>query len=1394
MSKGHKNLNITKVVENGIDYDIGLDIGTGSVGWAVVSEHGVLLKRLGKNAWGSRLFESAETAADTRSKRTLRRRYDRRKQRIYNLRELIAADVAQVDPHFFAKFNQTPLIEADRGLSDRHILFNDIDYQQLFLVDPEHNIHEKKYPTIYHLRKRLVEDPCKEDIRLVYLALHHLVKYRGNFLIEGDLTAENANALQALEAFKEALIPFCEALEISFDETLFDVAALNQVFTDGSKTRRERQEAVNEFLLPCFEKESKDRVKNLSLAMFGYQTTWDKIFPFESETAQKFSLDKEDKVTAFVDEVLPEDFADVFTALEGLYNAYLLAGILKGSQGGTLSSSMVGLYQQHKTDLHMLRNIVKKYSTIEEETGRRIEFNNMFRGPRYADGMYVKNAAKGYTGYMMNKVSQEDFYKEVKNLLSGFTLTSEEAKWWEEAQKRIDDLTFLRKLRNRDNGAIPHQLHLEEMRAILKNQGQYYPTLAQNASYIEQILSFRIPYFVGPLGKEKNPQREKAFGWAKRRPGFESTEIKPWNIEEVVDFDQAAEDFITNLTGECTYYYGKSVIPKASLLYSEFCVRQELNKCKVAADGEKETLMDIETIEGIYQNVFKRYSKVKVDTVREYLKSTGFINTGFKGTQKEGEFASSMKSYCDFRRILGRDFDSYEDYEMVEQLILWVTVFENKKILKRKINQTYGPEGLQVLTADQVNKISKLRYTGWSNLSREFLTELKVDYNGRKLSIMGALRGGTGRPLNLMEVLKKDYLGFDELLEEVNAEYLKAHKGFMLDEIPGSPAIKRGINQALGIVDEIIKLAGKPPRRIVVEMAREEVGQGKGKRTNSRLKQLEELYKNLQNDILLQDSKELKGELKEYGDRLDDDRLFLYFLQRGKCMYCGESLKVENLSSYDIDHIVPQSMIKDDSLNNRVLVHSECNRHKADIYPLPADLRSKNASRWKLLKEGGLVTTKKYNNLMQINDTRQLNAMAKGFINRQLVETRQITKHVVTLLQSLHEDTTVETVKAELTHRLREAYDLPKVREVNDWHHAHDAYLACQVSRFIHERFTGMAEDLDYDSFSRYAYVVKGAQQSNSGLVVGSFGRARLGEYEDAWNGPAEVERIQQALNFKDCFVSKKLERLKGEFWNQTVYSPRTHSDKALPLKQGKDPDTYGYYMSPNSAYYALVEYSDTSKKKPKTKREMVGVPIDISYRIDNGHDLLTLQAYVEAIFGGEVQILRAPIYKYQKIEWNGGFYYLVSNSEMINARQLWLPHVYVDYLALAQAALSPAARYADKRDFEEWPEKDELSEEIFNYLSEQINNYYPRYGGLYDKLTSEKAVSAFESKSPEDKCKALIEILNMLHCNARTGLASLGLSGGAGRMNMLNLSDPTIVFIDTSITGMYESSASYEA
>lgn len=89
------------------EYYIGLDMGTGSVGWAVTDSAYNIIKRHGKALWGIRLFESAKTAEERRIFRTSRRRTERRKNRLHLLQEIFAEEISKKDMGFYQRMKES---------------------------------------------------------------------------------------------------------------------------------------------------------------------------------------------------------------------------------------------------------------------------------------------------------------------------------------------------------------------------------------------------------------------------------------------------------------------------------------------------------------------------------------------------------------------------------------------------------------------------------------------------------------------------------------------------------------------------------------------------------------------------------------------------------------------------------------------------------------------------------------------------------------------------------------------------------------------------------------------------------------------------------------------------------------------------------------------------------------------------------------------------------------------------------------------------------------------------------------------------------------------------------------------------------------------------------------
>lgn len=109
------------------------------------------------------------------------------------------------------------------------------------------------------------------------------------------------------------------------------------------------------------------------------------------------------------------------------------------------------------------------------------------------------------------------------------------------------------------------------------------------------------------------------------------------------------------------------------------------------------------------------------------------------------------------------------------------------------------------------------------------------------------------------------------------------------------------------------------------------------------------------------------------------------------------------------------------------------------IYPINSSIRNNMLPFWKTLFDKGLISKEKFERL--VRNQPLTDEELSSFVSRQLVETRQSTKAVAQLLKKRYHDTAVEYIKASLVSDFRQENDFVKSRDVNDFHHAKDAYL-----------------------------------------------------------------------------------------------------------------------------------------------------------------------------------------------------------------------------------------------------------------------------------------------------------------------------------------------------------------
>lgn len=1343
---------------------LGLDVGTNSVGWAATDEEYNILKFKGNATWGIYLFDEAKNAADRRNNRVARRRLQRKKQRIALLRQFFAKAIAEKDPQFYTRLNESQLWSEDRTTGKETCL----------LIGPEWNdrLYHRTYPTIHHLICELMESKEYHDPRLVYLACSYLLTHRGHFLLEVD--ENNVENTTAFNGIYEELMSWFDSAEIdrpwncaskSFEDimkkrvssTKKEKLFIEEIF-NGKKITGDDDSPISVKAIIAFLSGRKVKLSELYC-----DETYDQIDnPEISASSSSF----EDQFEA-LSSILKDEEYDLLSRLKRIYDWSLLVDILQGEKN--ISFAKVKTYEIHRKDVELLKHIVKKYcpekySKVFREIGKE---NNY---PRYSYNVkdLGKNAIvpKEFKG----KCSQEDFCKFVLSIVKNLdsSIEAEDKKQYGQMIERLEQKAFCPKQVTSDNRVIPYQLYYVELKNILENAKEYLAFLNERDEYgtvkdkILSIMTFRIPYYVGPL----NARSEHA--WIRK---LSKEKIYPWNFDAVVDKDRSETEFIRRMTSSCTYLAGKDVLPKYSLLYSKYTVLNEINNLQV-----NDTRISVEAKQGIYNDLFLKRRRVSLRMIREYLLANGYIQGEDELKGVDETIKSELRSYHDFKEYIRKGVLSEKQ---VEEIIYRITLTTDRSRLRKWLREELN------LDENAVKSISGLKYSDFGRLSRELLTQIfDLDSSTGELrceeNIISKMWTSN---CNLMMLLSNQY-GYMDHIASMNEEYYDENPSSIdqrLKDMYVSNAVKRPILRTIEIAKELKKVIGCPPEKVFIEMARGTKENQKGKRTKSRKDQIKELYENYDKNEVAQ----LIDELESYSDsELRSDRLFLYFCQLGRCMYTGTPINISELGTdrYDIDHIWPQCKIKDDSLDNRVLVLSKYNGKKGDEYPLPEEWRRSQMAFWMHLHKTGLISDKKLERLKRT--TTFTDEELASFINRQLVETRQSTKAIATILKELFPKTEIVYVKAGLVSDFRQEfkddYQTLKCREINDLHHAKDAYLNIVVGNVFHTKFT--ANPLQYvKSGDIYSLKIRTLLEHD----VVRAGRVAWKAENSVW-----LKRVTDILHKNNIRFVRYSSYQNGCLFKVT---PVRRGLAHVPLKKTLSTQKYGGYVEPRNRGFFLVKYAD----KKKCVITLVAVPIHKANMIKSNEG--KIEYCKELGYANPELLLEGRMIKMNSLWEIDG--YRVSLACKSNdsvkfkcAQQLVLPveeELYVKKLG----------KYCERSK----GIKDDLK--ILDHDGISVSKNLKLYQLLKEKLEKTNystlmkvpkdiicnGLEKFESLSIEKQSKALMEMIGLFSCGDTQG-ADLSLLGGAQTTGVQKMAMKLqrdkfscIRIIDQSPTGLFE-------
>ncbi len=1231
------------------DYYLGLDIGTNSCGYAVTDTNYNILRIKGKKAWGIRLFDEANTAESRRIKRTNRRRLQRKKLRILWLQQLFADEINKVDPNFFSRLKYSSLWAEDKLvmnnlLISKDSLFCDKDKDSTFSDKDFY----KEYKTIYHLRKKLTQKPAK-DIRYLYLALHNIIKRRGHFLYEGSF-GENIDLQKLINDNVQNIKNIDENTQFELKQVeQKDVDEIINTLKNNLGIRDTKQKFYT-----IFNTNDKLSKKLVDCFVDGKLNIKD-IFDIETDENLKIAFGDEnfeDTTMPLLESVLSDDQLEIINNLREIYSTIQLKKFL--GNNNYLCESMVDIYETHQKQLEVFKNFIKKYYPAH--------YNEIFRDATGHNGtnysLYINtdlvDGKKQVIGLNNKDRSQESFYKFVKVILSkepevttdinDYTAKKEQILKW------IETNTFLPKPRSKTNAIFPNKIYEKELCQILKINATKFSFLNNKddsgltvSDKIISILKFRIPYFVGPIGKNNND--ENKFGWVEKESDLPLT---PWNLSKIINFDKAEDAFILKMTNQCSYLHDQDVLPNNSILYSKFRVLNELNKLKINGNN-----ISVELKQNIFNDLFKNKKKITVKQIKEYLVGQGYYSLEemhdivISGIDKE--FANNFSPYVTLKDILGEAFIE-KNISIVENIIKYHTIISDKNRLERRLKNEYA----DVLSNDQIKKLKSLNFSGWGRLSKQFLQDF-LFVNKETGEVTNIINEMWSTNNNLQELLFDTSYTLNEKLEDYNKNKLTTITYDNVKELYCSPSVKRGVWQTIKIINEILALTGKMPEKVFVEVTREDQTKGDAGRKLSRKTSLLDIYnsKDFHNNVYCttKELDDLINQLNKMEDNsLRSEKLYLYFLQLGKCAYSGEPINIEELyneHSYDVDHIIPQSIIKDDSIDNKVLVKRIYNDNKGDHFPIASaypEWVSKQKSFWQMLKSLNLMSESKLSRLVRTSTLTE--EEVGSFVARQLVETNQSAKAVIDLLKTIVDNPRkIVYSKAKFVSEFRKKFDIPKCREINDLHHAKDAYLNIVVGNILFSRFTD-----DPRNFYR-------KKNKNNGLtknIVKLFEKEVYNPYDNQiiWSGEDDIQKIKKICTKNDCLVSTmSFSKENGQFYDETIYKSQHHDAKSLSkisLKGSTSPlhdyTKYGGYDNMTIAYFMVLESEDKKGNKIKTI-ETVPTVIAKKYKNDIDKNNKILQYVIQTNNLKNAKIILPKLNIKSTLIINGGEYLIAGKT-----------------------------------------------------------------------------------------------------------------------------------------------------
>ena len=770
----------------------------------------------------------------------------------------------------------------------------------------------------------------------------------------------------------------------------------------------------------------------------------------------------------------------------------------------------------------------------------------------------------------------------------------------------------LRVVRNLENG-YPNGLYVKEARAILRKQQEFYPEISDDFIEVcESIISARIPYYIGPL---KNDAKN---AWVTKNGKIKySYAYSMKQADKPVDEYDSIEKWKKRMISHCTYLPEEYALPKGSFIAETFSILNELNILRAEDENGNTYYLTYDDKVKILDALFMSGKEVKYSDVRDLLHLKNF------GTRKQSndnrKFNNKYTLYpriCKLIPSLKLDsvidiFSENEKVKEIEEIVLSINLYNEEKT---KIDYFKDKKGY----SQEVSKaLSKLTSNSFYSYSEKFVLHQPMNergdsmmsllfednnrfYTNEQMTLISKAVDEEGNPLDFSankyeKILEENggKLNIDLLLEEGNPI------------IPISRPVIRGLNEAMKMYTELVKVYGVP-KRVVIETARDLKDHSIiGTQSEKHFDQTKKLYDYLveqfggEKNFAKKSNVEEWEQIESYVNK-NKVKIELYLRQNGVDLLTGEKININELEKYEIDHILPRGF-GDDSLDDKMLISKLANAKKANRLPLQfiesgeqignhVVTSSEFIHRVENLYDMKLISQKKRDRLLLENDKD-----LETFINQNLVDTRYIIREFMSILNAYnkhhHYDTHVVSLRAAYTSLYRKTFNFDKDRGYGQQHHAHDAALIVVADKTLSTYYPHYDErnHRNDSGFSKtYRDFIQEMQSNDQAkkdslkyFIRGMFRKAYGVSFSDS---SSIISQIKRTVPFYSTKVEKNY---KGKYFEATKLNQKMYKEDAVLSIVGVNDDKQ-VFSGVNCAATDFYKYKD---KKGNRKHLAVHIP-----------------------------------------------------------------------------------------------------------------------------------------------------------------------------------------------------------